>query len=124
MASLWALPIPLIQLKIRKGGLFMYVLAQTDGSDIDLQVTDLKTGIQTLLDLVDANDRDEESPLWNTDLDDLLARVHQGQVVEESLCDYWIKLYLDRTGHVSCIVMGSMGDSGKLQWLEASQEQA
>lgn len=102
----------------------MYVLAQTDGSDIDLQVTDLKTGIQTLLDLVDADDRDEESPLWNTDLDDLLARIQQGQVVEESLCDYWIKLYLDRTGHIACIVMGSMGDSGKLQWLEASQEQS
>lgn len=102
----------------------MYVLAQTDGADIDLQVTDLKTGVQTLLDLVDEDDRDKESPLWNTDLDDLLARVHQGQVVEESLFDYWIKLYLDRTGHVSCIVMGSMGDSGKLQWLEASQERA
>lgn len=102
----------------------MYILAQTDGSDIDLQVTDLKTGIQTLLDLVDADDRDEESPLWNTDLDDLLARIQQGQVVEESLFNYWIKLYLDRTGHVSCIVMGSLGDSGKLQWLEASQEQA
>lgn len=102
----------------------MYILAQTDGEDIDLQVTDLKTGIQTLLDLVDADDRDKESPLWNTDLDDLLARIHQGQVVEESLYNYWIKLYLDRTGHVSCIVMGSLGDSGKLQWLEASQEQA
>lgn len=102
----------------------MYVLAQTDGSDIDLQVTDLKTGIQTLLDLVDADDRDEESPLWTTDLEELLARVHQGQVVEASLCDYWIKLYLDRTGHVVCIVMASMGDSGKLQWLEATQEQA
>ena len=102
----------------------MYILAQTDGEDIDLQVTDLKTGIQTLLNLVNEDDRDSESPLWNTDLDDLLARIHQGQVVEESLLDYWIKLYLDRTGHVSCIVMGSMGDSGKLQWLEATQEQA
>lgn len=101
----------------------MYVLAQTDGEDIDLQVTDLKTGIQTLLDLVNTDDRDKESPLWNTDLDDLLARVHQGQVVEESLFDYWIKLYLDRTGHVSCIV-GSSWENGKLQWLEASQEQA
>lgn len=101
----------------------MYVLAQTDGEDIDLQVTDLKTGVQTLLDLVDADDRDEESPLWNTDLDDLLARIQQGENIEESGCDYWIKLYLDRTGHVSGIV-GSMGDSGKLQWLDATQEQA
>lgn len=101
----------------------MYVLAQTDGEDIDLQVTDLKTGIQTLLDLVDADDRDEESPLWNTDLDDLLARIHQGENIEESLCDYWIKLYLDRTGHVSGIV-GSSWENGKLQWLEAAQERA
>lgn len=102
----------------------MYILAQTDGSDIDLQVTDLKTGIQTLLASVDLDDRDSESSLWTTDLDDLLARIHQGENIEESLFNYWIKLYLDRTGHVSCIVMGSMGDSGKLQWLEDSQEQA
>ena len=102
----------------------MYILAQTDGEDIDLQVTDLKTGIQTLLNLVDEDDRDLESPLWTTDLEELLASIQQGEVVEESLFNYWIKLYLDRTGHVSCIVMGSMGDSGKLQWLEDSQEQA
>ena len=101
----------------------MYVLAQTDGSDIDLQVTDLKTGIQTLLNLIEEDDRDSESPLWNTDLDGLLARIHQGRVVEESLCDYWIKLYLDRTGHVSGIV-GSSWENGKLQWLEAAQERA
>ena len=101
----------------------MYVLAQTDGADIDLQVTDLKTGIQTLLDLVDADDRDKESPLWNTDLDDLLARIQQGENIEESGCDYWIKLYLDRTGHVSGIV-GSSWENGKFQWLEAAQERA
>ena len=100
----------------------MYILAQTDGEDIDLQVTDLKTGIQTLLNLVEEDDRDSESSLWTTDLDDLLARIQQGENIEESGCDYWIKLYLDRTGHVSCIVMGSLGDSGKLQWLEATQE--
>ena len=99
----------------------MYILAQTDGEDIDLQVTDLKTGIQTLLASIDEDDRDSESSLWTASLDDLLTRIQQGEVVEESGCDYWIKLYLDRTGHVSCIVGGSW-ENGKLQWLEAAQE--
>ena len=101
----------------------MYILAQTDGEDIDLQVTDLKTGIQTLLNLVNEDDRDSESSLWTTDLDDLLARIQQGENIEESGCDYWIKLYLDRTGRVSGIV-GSSWENGKLQWLEATQEPA
>ena len=99
----------------------MYILAQTDGEDIDLQVTDLKTGIQTLLNLVDEDDRDSESSLWTNSMDDLLARIQQGENIEESGCDYWIKLYLDRTGHVSCI-MGGSWENGKLQWLEAAQE--
>ena len=101
----------------------MYILAQTDGLDIDLQVTDLKTGIQTLLGMVDEDDRDPESSLWDTHLDDLIARIQQGENIEESGCGYWIKLYLDHTGHISGI-MGSSWDSGTLQWLEASQEQA
>lgn len=101
----------------------MYILAQTDGEDIDLQVTDLKTGIQTLLNLVDEDDRDPESSLWTTDLDNLIARIQQGENIEESGCDYWIKLYLDHTGHISGI-MGGSWENGKLQWLEATQEQA
>lgn len=101
----------------------MYILAQTDGSDIDLQVTNLKTGLQTLLSMIDEDDRDSESSLWTTDLEELLARIQQGENIEESGCDYWIKLYLDLTGHVVCI-MGSSWENGKLQWLEATQEQA
>lgn len=101
----------------------MYILAQTDGTDIDLQVTDLKTGIQTLLSMIDEDDRDPESSLWTTDLEELLASIQQGETIEESGCDYWIKLYLDRTGHISGIV-GSSWENGKLQWLEATQEQA
>ena len=101
----------------------MYSLGQIDGTDIDLQVTDLKTGIQTLLSMIDEDDRDSESSLWTTDLEELLARIQQGENIEESGCDYWIKLYLDHTGHVACI-MGGSWENGKLQWLEATQEQA